>query len=65
MKAANFETHNLASESPEGPWSIPPMMHVWTHSYNSDMALVVEMSSVIGGCSFFTKRGSWGDIEPN
>ena len=41
------------------------MMHVRTHSYSKDMAEVVEMRSVIGGCSFFTSRGSYGVRVPN
>jgi hypothetical protein len=40
-------------------------MHVWTHSYNKEIAGVVEISSVIGVWSFLTSRGSWGDKEPN
>ena len=58
MKAANFDTHVLANESPDGPCSIPPIIHVWTHSYSREMAGVVEISSVIGGCNFLTRRGS-------
>lgn len=65
IKAANFETHILAKESPDEPCNIPPMIQVWTHSYSSDIACVVEISSVIGGWSFLTKRGSWGESEPN
>jgi hypothetical protein len=29
------------------------------------MAGVVDMSSVIGGWSFFTRRGSYGERKPN
>jgi hypothetical protein len=49
MKAANFETQVLARESPEEPCSIPPIIHVWTHSYSKEIAGVVDISSVIGG----------------
>jgi hypothetical protein len=40
-------------------------MQVCTHSYRRDMAVVVDMSSVIGGWSFFTRRGSFGERKPN
>lgn len=39
---------------------MPPTIHVRTHSYNKDIAEVLEMRVVIGGRSFRTKRGSRG-----
>jgi hypothetical protein len=63
--AASFVTHSSASESPDACCSIPPTMQVCTHSYRRDIACVVEMSSVIGGWSFFTRRGSCGESKPN
>ena len=44
---------------------MPPIIHVRTHSYSNDIADVVDMSSVIGGWSFFTNRGSYGVRVPN
>jgi hypothetical protein len=41
------------------------MIQVCTHSYSSDIADVVAMSSEIGCMSFFTSRGSCGQREPN
>jgi hypothetical protein len=40
-------------------------MQVCTHSYKREMAGVVDMSSVMGGWSFFTRRGSCGERKPN
>ena len=57
-KVASFVTHVSARAFPEADCSIPPTIQVWTHSYNSEIAGVVEMSSVIGGCNFLTSRGS-------
>lgn len=64
-KVASLETQSLAKESPLIPCNIPPMIHVWTHSYRRDIAGVVEIRSVIGGWSFLTSRGSCGESEPN
>ena len=63
--AASFVTQSSASESPDACCSIPPTMQVCTHSYRREMAGVVDMSSVIGGWSFFTRRGSCGERWPN
>jgi len=49
MNAANLETQVFASAVPPEPSNIPPIIHVWTHSYSNEMAGVVVINSVIGG----------------
>ena len=61
----SLETQILAKELPESPCSIPPMIQVWTHSYSNEIAGVVDIRSVMGGCSFLTNRGSCGVRVPN
>lgn len=58
----SLPTHTLASASPSSRSgsSIPPTMHVLTHSYSSEIALVDEIKLVIGGRSLRTRRGSNG-----
>ena len=41
------------------------MIQVCTHSYSKEIAGVVEIKSVIGGCNFFTRRCSCGARIPN
>jgi hypothetical protein len=63
--AASLPTQVVAKPSPAYPCSMPPIIQVCTHSYSSEIADVVAMSSEIGCMSFFTSRGSCGHREPN
>ena len=42
-----------------------PIMQVCTHSYKRDIAGVVDIRSVMGGCNFFMSLGSYGASIPN
>lgn len=63
-KPLSFVTHTLASSSPSSVLPIdsrsPPDIKPLIHSYSNDMAGVVRIRFVIGGTSFFVRRGSSG-----